>query len=50
MSYIECVIFFDTELEMICNFFDLQILNKYEWLTYKNPDFNSWSVVWIVKN
>jgi len=41
--------FFDTELEIICNIVGLKIINKYEWMTNKNPDFNSWNVVWIVR-
>lgn len=41
--------FFDTELEMICEKTGLNIIQKYEWLSEKNPDFNSWNVVWIVK-
>lgn len=42
--------FFDTELEFICESIGFNILNKYEWLSYKNPDFSSWNVVWIIKN
>ena len=41
--------FFDTELEFICEKIDFKIEKKYEWLSYKSPDFNSWNVVWIVK-
>lgn len=41
--------FFDTELEIICDKAKFEVLNKYEWLSNKNPDFNSWNVVWIVK-
>ena len=42
--------FFDTELDMICKQVGFVIKQKYEWLSDKNPDFNSWNVVWIVKN
>lgn len=42
--------FFDTELEIICEKVGFEILDKYEWLSKKEPDFNSWNVVWIVKN
>ena len=42
--------FFDTELEFICESIGFKILNKYEWLSYKKPDFSSWNVVWIIKN
>ncbi|MCT7486742.1 methyltransferase domain-containing protein [Aliarcobacter cryaerophilus] len=41
--------FFDTELELICQNVGFKILNKYEWMNNKNPNFNSWNVVWIVK-
>tara|TARA_B110001454_G_scaffold74716_1_gene72283 strand:- start:507 stop:1265 length:759 start_codon:yes stop_codon:yes gene_type:complete len=42
--------FFDTELDMICKQVGFVIKQKYEWMSDKNPDFNSWNVVWIVKN
>ena len=42
--------FFDTELDMICKQIGFVIKQKYEWMSDKNPDFNSWNVVWIVKN
>lgn len=41
--------FFDTELEMICKQVDFKVVQKYEWMRSKNPDFNSWNVVWIIK-
>jgi SAM-dependent methyltransferase len=41
--------FFDTELDLICNKVGFKIENKYEWMTEKTPDFNSWNVVWIIK-
>ena len=41
--------FFDTELDMICKQVGFVIKQKYEWMSDKNPDFNSWNVVWIVK-
>jgi SAM-dependent methyltransferase len=41
--------FFDTELELICNKVGFKIENKYEWMSKKTPDFNSWNVVWIIK-
>jgi len=41
--------FFDTELEMVCEKVGLTSVNKFEWMSNKNPDFNSWNVVWIVK-
>ncbi len=42
--------FFDTEIEIVCEVVGLTILKKYEWMSKKNPDFSSWSVVWILKN
>jgi SAM-dependent methyltransferase len=42
--------FFDTELDLICKQVGFVIKQKYEWLSDKNPHFNSWNVVWIVKN
>lgn len=41
--------FFDTELEIICNHLDFIIEKKHEWMSDKNPDFNSWNVVWVLK-
>ncbi len=41
--------FFDTELELICKQVGFRIEKKYEWMSDKNPDFNSWNVVWIIK-
>ncbi len=41
--------FFDTELEIICEQIGFKIEKKCEWMTDKNPDFNSWNVVWVVK-
>ena len=42
--------FFDTELDLTCKQVGFVTKQKYEWLSDKNPDFNSWSAVWIVKN
>ncbi len=41
---------FDTELDMICKKAGFSIIQKYEWMSDKNPDFNSWNVVWVVKS
>ncbi len=41
---------FDTELELICEQVGFQVLDKYEWMSNKSPSFNSWNVVWILKN
>ena len=42
--------FFDNELDLICKQVGFSIKQKYKWMSDKNPDFNSWNVVWIVKN
>ena len=42
--------FFDTELDFFCETIGFNVLNKYEWMSDKVPDFKSWNVVWIVKN
>jgi ubiquinone/menaquinone biosynthesis C-methylase UbiE len=42
--------FFDTELELICEQIGFKIEKKYKWLSVKDPDFNSWNVVWVLKN
>jgi len=41
--------FFDTELEMICKQIGFSVMQKCEWMSNENPDFNSWNVVWILK-
>ena len=41
--------FFDAELDMICKQVGFLIKQKYEWMSEKNPDSNSWNVVWVVK-
>lgn len=41
--------FFDTELEMICEKIGFRAEKKCEWMSDKNPDFNSWNVVWVLK-
>ncbi|WP_345993133.1 class I SAM-dependent methyltransferase [Sulfurimonas sp. HSL-1716] len=41
---------FDTELELICEKVGLTIVEKYEWMTHDKPNFNSWNVLWILKN
>jgi len=42
--------FFDTELELICEQVGMKIEKKYEWMSNKNPEFNSWNVVWVVRS
>jgi len=41
--------FFDTELEMLCKKHGFNIEKKYKWLDGKEPDFDTWYVVWILK-
>jgi SAM-dependent methyltransferase len=41
--------FFDTELDLICQKVEFNVIQKYEWMSNKSPDFNSWNVVWVVK-
>lgn len=41
--------FFDTELELICKQVGFKLEKKYEWMSSKNPNFNSWNVVWVIK-
>lgn len=41
--------FFDTELELICEEIGFSVEKKYEWMSDKNPDFNSWNAVWIIR-
>jgi SAM-dependent methyltransferase len=40
---------FDTELELICEQVGFDIQQKYEWMSGKKPDLNSWNVVWVLK-
>jgi SAM-dependent methyltransferase len=42
--------FFDTELEIIFSQIGLKVLDKYEWLSLKSPDFKSWNVLWVIRN
>lgn len=41
--------FFDTELELICEQVGFDIQQKYEWMSKKKPNLNSWNVVWVLK-
>jgi SAM-dependent methyltransferase len=42
--------FFDTELELVCEQTGFKIEDKFKWMNDNHPDFNSWNVVWVVKN
>lgn len=41
--------FFDSELEMFCKEARMDIVNKYKWMSYDEPNMSSWSVLWILK-
>lgn len=41
--------FFDKELELIADLSGFKVTKKYKWLTFENPDFNTWYAVWILK-
>ena len=41
--------FFDTELELICEQVGFNVQQKYEWMSGKKPNLNSWNVVWVLK-
>ena len=41
--------FFDLELELVCEQVGFTIENKYEWMSTKQPSFQSWNVVWVVR-
>ena len=40
---------FDNELELICKNTNFEIIHKYDWMSFKKPDLNSWNVVWVLK-
>ena len=42
--------FFDDELDIISKKVGFKFKHKYEWMSKKNPDLNSWNVVWVLKN
>ena len=42
--------FFDTELELIVDKIGFEIEEKFEWMSYNEPDFTSWNVLWVLKN
>ncbi len=42
--------FFDTELDLISKNVGFSILKKHVWMSKKNPNYDSWNVVWILKS
>jgi SAM-dependent methyltransferase len=41
--------FFDQELELISDLTGFNIKKKYKWLTFDNPDFDTWYAVWVLE-
>lgn len=41
--------FFDTELELICDIVGFRIKQKFQWLTFDEPNFDSWYAVWVLE-
>ncbi len=41
--------FLDKEMEMICDLVGLKVLEKRAWMTEKQPDFDTWKVIWCVQ-
>lgn len=41
---------FDTELELICEQIGFEIVDRFKWMSKEKPSFDSWNVVWILKN
>ncbi len=41
--------FFDIELEDICRQVGFEVENKYTWMSKKEPEKNSWNVVWVLR-
>ena len=41
--------FFDNELELVANITGFNVKKKYKWLTFDNPNFDTWYVVWILE-
>ena len=41
---------FKTEIGFFAKKNQLKILNQYQWLNFNNPDFNSWTCVYILAN
>ena len=42
--------FFDDELNLISKKVGFTFKQKYEWMSKKSPDIDSWNVVWVLKN
>ena len=42
--------FFDDELDLISKKVGFTFKKKYEWMSKKSPNLNSWNVVWVLKN
>ena len=41
--------FFDKELELIADITGFKVTKKYKWLTFDDPNFDTWYAVWILE-
>lgn len=41
--------FFDKELELISHLFGFKVKKKYKWLTFDDPNFDTWYAVWVLE-
>jgi len=41
--------FFDKELELISDISGFKVKKKYKWLTFDDPDFDTWYAVWVLE-
>lgn len=41
--------FFDKELELISDISRFKVKKKYKWLTFDDPDFDTWYAVWVLE-
>lgn len=41
--------FFDKELELIADITGFKVTKKYKWLTFEDPNFDTWYAVWILE-
>lgn len=41
--------FFDKELELISDLVGFKVKKKYKWLTFDDPNFDTWYAVWILE-
>jgi SAM-dependent methyltransferase len=41
--------FFDKELELVANITGFKVKKKYKWLTFDDPNFDTWYAVWVLE-